>query len=694
MPSLAFAGHSCVYPVTVTTNTVKWADLKAALKTDDAKYINVEKEPTHNAAGVAYLTCKEDYCGEVKKVSVLRDKADHVVVQRDLSLQEYADAMVAQKTGDDNFKNTTAAAYWVKTQSKTKCYRENVNVCSCGYVGVSGTNVAHSTVNKKYDCADYTCSKCNAVIEGVEHEANTNTGDFYQGYLRKAVALTIPADKVSEPNCGKGTGYKWTCKHCGEKVAVVYTVDPKTTAHNYGTAVDKSVATEEQASGAFKVKEGYVGVQGATTVNKDGVVDANVISTYKFYQLNHVKTEGSCTADTVKNLKCETCGEVRPNTEQSITAKHDYVETKVPATCDSRSKVKKVCKVCGDEVEDNATTADDTKAHSYKVTKVAATCADDEYYLIECTTCAKDCAHAKGVKIDKDGKVYNLKTGNQIYVADAKVVDTTAKTATYIFTGFEEDSLKGTDVIEVTLSTVAASGDHKPGDKVLLKAATCEGKEVWGKKCVNCGKLIKETVTEKANTALGHDLVKTETAATCGSYGFYTEQCSRCGLYKNADGIVNATDLEHAKVVKTDKPVVKEGAKCTFDKWVVTKDSTVFEEGVKSLECSVCGADGNAKTVIAKKTVAKASNTVKAGKKSFNVKSSAANATGYRVYYKKAGAKSWKSYTKKTASLSKTFSGLSKGKYYVKVKAYAKNYAGDGQVVWGATSSTKSVKVK
>ena len=230
--------------------------------------------------------------------------------------------------------------------------------------------------------------------------------------------------------------------------------------------------------------------------------------------------------------------------------------------------VKKVCKVCGDEVEDNATTADDTKAHSYKVTKVAATCADAEYYLIECTTCAKDCAHAKGVKIDKDGKVYNLKTGNLIYVADAKVVDTTAKTATYIFTGFAEDSLKGADVIEVTLSTVAASGDHKPGDKALLKAATCTTNEVWGKKCVNCGKLIKESVTEKANTALGHDLVKTETAATCGSYGFYTEQCSRCGLYKDADGNVDETELKNAKVVKTDKPVVKEGAKCSFDKWL------------------------------------------------------------------------------------------------------------------------------
>ena len=153
---------------------------------------------------------------------------------------------------------------------------------------------------------------------------------------------------------------------------------------------------------------------------------------------------------------------------------------------------------------------------------------------------------------------------------------------------------------------------------------------------------------------------------------------------KDVKASVKETEVKVAEAAKTVEEAAKSTAKTA---------ETKVKEAAKTTAKKATEVKAAAKTT-AKKTVAKASNTVKAGKKSLNVKSSAANATGYRVYYKKAGAKSWKSYTKKTTSLSKTFSGLSKGKYYVKVRAYAKNYAGDGEVVWGATSSTKSVKVK
>ena len=192
-------------------------------------------------------------------------------------------------------------------------------------------------------------------------------------------------------------------------------------------------------------------------------------------------------------------------------------------------------------------------------------------------------------------------------------------------------------------------------------------------------KILAKTIVE-VGLPKDHTLVEVKTPETCQTTAKTETKCSVCGT-----------------VTKTVGGLAKADAKaCDYSVWKVVKESTVFEEGMKKVACSVCGQlehEGSS-IAIAKKTVAKASNTVKAGKKSFNVKSSAANATGYRVYYKKAGAKSWKSYTKKTTSLSKTFSGLSKGKYYVKVRAYAKNYDGDGQVVWGATSSTKSVKVK
>ena len=125
--------------------------------------------------------------------------------------------------------------------------------------------------------------------------------------------------------------------------------------------------------------------------------------------------------------------------------------------------------------------------------------------------------------------------------------------------------------------------------------------------------------------------------------------------------------------------------------------ATVFTTGSKDgVKCSVCGEILTQPKEVAKLKVGTAKiSSLKAGKKSFTVKASAVNATGYRVYYKKAGAKKYSYTTVKAKNLSKTVKKLSAGKKYtVKVKAYAKNYDGDGEVVWGALSSGKTVKVK
>ena len=682
MPSMAFAAtpHTDVYPTTPT----KWSDVETLLKGADAKYVEVVKTPEHNdAKGEVILHCKADYCDATKKVDVTNDVHEKFI-EKDLELGEYADAMVAQKTGGADFKNATAAANWVKTQSATKCYCKNVEVCAtCGYVVPDDYLVDH--VGQKYACADYTCTKCQKTVKG------TGIHNFVK---------IENAKKLSDPDCGHGTGYEGKCE-CGA-TGVAYVGATNGLAHNYGTPVKASEATLDNADHTrYIIKTGYVAIHNTDSAkvfnhNSKGDVDHSLdkakIEGYTFYKLNNVAREQKgCTVGKQMNLVCETCKTAYPsaNASETFAFGHDYVETKVDATCDLGSYTKKECKVCGDV--QTTTPASDEKAHAYKATRVAATCTTPEYYLVECTTCSKDCAHSKGVKIANDGTVTNVKTNATVAgVTEWKSTDAVAKTKTFIFKGFGGE-LKGTDVIEVTFDTSLGTPDHKPGVESVIKEATCDTDAVYGKKCTVCGKLIAGSAYSKDNTALGHNFVKAEVAPTCGVAGYSYEQCSVCNVYKK--GATTDTDIEATGVKTTIKPIVKAGEACTFDKWVVVKEATVFEKGVESLECSVCGAV-DSKASIAKKTVAKASNTVKAGKKSFNVKSSAANATGYRVYYKKAGAKSWKSYTKKTASLSKTFSGLSKGKYYVKVKAYAKNYAGDGEVVWGAYSATKTVKVK
>ena len=76
------------------------------------------------------------------------------------------------------------------------------------------------------------------------------------------------------------------------------------------------------------------------------------------------------------------------------------------------------------------------------------------------------------------------------------------------------------------------------------------------------------------------------------------------------------------------------------------------------------------------------------------VKASAKKAKGYRVYYKKAGWKAYKTYTTSgtVKALSKTFKKLSKSSYTVKVRAFGKTAT--GKIAWSAKSKAKKAAVK
>ena len=670
MPSMAFAAHT---HTPTLASPCDWDAVETLLNGKDAKYVDVVKQPTHEETGLVKITCKDDFCKEVTEVTV--NKLQHEWVSKDLSLEEYAEMMLAYGK-DSKFSNSYKAAAWVKANS-AYCYMKDVQVCSCGavkYLTGTTSKEEHRDAGTHKVCEDFTCAQCGKTVEA------TTTHDFVK---------IAGAKKVSDATCGQGAGYEGECSRCDAK-GVAYEATTNGNAHNLGSAVDAADATTLKSNGMITLKKGYIAYKVAEApVVGNGTTEyaADAFKDYKLYKLE-VITAGTCEGTNDLGITCKTCGlylkndggfDVAKQTLAETDVDHDYEETTVAATCDHGTIVKKVCKVCGDTPAD---TEDVSKKlnHSYKVTKTPATCGTQDTYTIECTTCESKCAAHK--------KTYTLAQLKATGTYDV-VVDTTAKTETVYWDGYEHE-LKGNNKIAMTYST-AAVVNHKWGADALVKEATCTSNAVYGKKCTECGKYNVAGVYEKAGTKLAHNFVKNEVAATCGVAGYTYEQCSTCDGYKLGNTV--SETLEEGCKTKI-APVVKTGTACTFDKWVVTKKPTVFEKGVEALVCSVCGADGHENEAIDKLSVAKASNTVKAGKKSFNVKSSAANATGYRVYYKKAGAKSWKSYTKKTASLSKTFSGLSKGKYYVKVKAYAKNYAGDGEVVWGAYSATKTVKVK
>ena len=683
MPSLAFAAVAHDFP------SVKGGDFTVDVKgtvTGAAKdYVNVIKAPTHTEKGLAEVKCTQKFCDEVEEIEIPALGHDAAMTEKVMTPSEYTAAKVAQGEKASSYVDTWEGNAYCEVKAK---------VCSCGYVGdyvkKSGTN--HSAPSTKLACdKTYVCTVCGKTVK--DTKAAHAPKDAGAGTVVKNAAY-----------CGNGKQTEYTCKWCNEKY-----VDTEVTNDRTKCEPKKEVTPEIKANGDC-ILGGVCIVKLTKSADKwDGIDNSTLLAGYavsfdystpKFYVWDTVVTPATtCGGNEIVDFTCKYCGQLMKHTATIKSTGHDWETKEIAATCTQPIKEYKVCKTCGkyataDGATDNFAQAkkDNKKdsvqlGHNYVVKKVDATCADAAYYVAKCSVCGDkvtvepDATHFT----DKDVSMWlNPMTGAASYEKKAGCIE-----LPYV------SAKKATDA-------------HKYTKKVVLSEATCTDAEYVGYKCDTCGKICVHGVAaympKQGKAALNHDWKKVEFPATCGDYGYSVEQCSRCSLYKDVKddkdphaAVAGVTDdLRYADqtIDKNAKPLVAPGAQHSFNKWVVTNDSTVFEEGVKSLECSVCGTAQGSKDSIAKKTVAKASNTVKAGKKSFNVKSSAANATGYRVYYKKAGAKSWKSYTKKTTSLSKTFSGLSKGKYYVKVKAYAKNYDGGGQVVWGATSSTKSVKVK
>ena len=694
MPSLAFAGVNPAptksdyldgsHEFGIVTETTTNDEVKALPKDQVVEFTPA----TCTKEGSVTLKCireaNYELCTATKTFVV---KAQHNFVEKRLTVEAYAKAMQAAKAA--GFLNDAQVAGKIASISEEYCYVE-APVCKvCGaidkdHAAIATVGVTHerSTTSQGADCKTTTpCVKCGKELKKTAGAAAKHSFQKSNGDLKDDAVPT-----AEKKLCGDVIAKTYTCTVCGE-TKTTYSADPACKV--FKSPIEVTVDPDT----------GIVYKKGTSTVVKDGTVKDGFkysLGTYYVADTTVKKADGK----TYLAFTCNECGyvtatDVEKTDVASTEHVHAWKKVTEAATCTNPGYVAAYCEGCGmyadkanvtsktlvgntyDKITAVPGAADAVNmpalGHKLNVKKVEATCAVPGHYEISCSVCGDDYDGVDYVQFVTDSNKAPLYLNANGTVTDSGVYGATQ--LPYI-----DPAVK----------------NHSFTKKVVLKEATCDVPELSGFKCDVCGKMNVHAVTETAGSELGHKAEKVNVVApTCGWSGGYLLQCSVCKKYAdNEDQTAWTKDIEDAHWFNEGNPVVGKNAECKYDKWVVTKDSTVFEEGVKTLVCSVCGDEENTKTVIAKKTVAKASNTVTVGKKSLTVKSSAANATGYRVYYKKAGAKSWKSYTKKTASLSKTFSGLSKGKYYVKVKAYAKNYAGDGQVVWGATSSTKSVKVK
>ena len=675
MPSLAFAAsetdpldaqHEYLASGTVTNSTVKgWLN-----SATNKAFVGDYTPATCAKEGSVVVKCKKDakqaLCTETKTLVVSKDNHSWKDVR--VSVEEYGKLQQAVKNTD--YKNDAQTAQKIKSNKKKGiCYIETQVCEECGIINTAykHNKAQHENpVAADADCKDtFNCGVCG---EEVKKAANTRKLHSFESAHGVVSSVAKPASEKKVGCKDSVTVKTYVCTGCGTTKEVstgvaackifktpISVVESKDGLNLYKSGTSVVVATRENKTAEWTAKPGYkVSEILANTVY---AADTTVVEDGKTYYA----------------FTCNECGYVLKGTEVTTAStehtKHTLEKVTEPATCTEAATEALVCTECGKYAKIGTTDAkfgsyDDAKSvvkdangqettalgHKLNVVKVDATCAVSAHYVITCTAC-DEYDETKVFFDTKASKYLDPKTG---------VVDGSAAYGD----------------MELTYLDPAVKS-HKFTKKVVLKEATCEVGELAGYKCETCGKMNVHNVTETAGTKLGHDYPVEKVEATCLNKAYEIKgACSRCGYELPANVTANTKAAKDAEI--------KDG-KHAFDKWVVTKPSTVFEEGVKTLTCSACGVEHEStKTVIAKAKYAAPA--VKAGKKSATVTVKAtADAVSYKISYKKAGG-SYKTIAAKAGK--KTIKKLAKGKKYT-FKAIAVNAEGVE-----VASATKTVKVK
>ena len=479
---------------------------------------------------------------------------------------------------------------------------------------------------------------------------------------------------------------------------------------NCGKASKTEACTVQKGtSTATCVNPGTVTYTAKYTTKEGDVITNPVTKTQNVPALGHdyeyvPAKAATCTEDGVKEAyyKCKTCGDLVKKNEAGA-----YVPFSTAEDASNKISAKHV-------LTGTYTALTDAQKTTIK-TNFASTPAGTD--LLGATVAVKN-LHCKNCSLEfKPSVTANVKVKVD-GVEYAKVnKDKDACTDTFVLplvlasddATFSQADLKDTDdaskyankayVVECTDSASNSATSHNAvtSDEFVWNTedpenVTCD---YVSKKCNNSFKVA--TVDDAGVvtwTTKSCDAVTTKNPATVEAKDVVLPTCVKAGSGKYKATYKISTTNEVKATAWVDVDFAKTGHKPTA---IDSVAPTVFAVGsTAGVKCANCDEILEAPKEVAKLKVGTAKiSSLKAGKKSFTVKASAANATGYRVYYKKAGAKKYSYTTVKAKNLSKTVKKLSAGKKYtVKVKAYAKNYDGDGEVVWGALSSGKTVKVK
>ena len=398
------------------------------------------------------------------------------------------------------------------------------------------------------------CSVCGAVIE--KQEIIPATGHTYTTVV---TAPTCEEDGYTTHTCACGYSY----------------VDNivKATGHSYTITVDGTykapTCTEDGKEADLKCAKCGAVKKGAVIPAKghDEVIDAAV--------------EPTCTKDGLtEGRHCKTCNEVIVAQKVVKALGHDYVAVVTPPTCTQDGYTTHTCSRCHDSYVDSHVDSTGTE-HSYDSTKVyEPTCTEDGYTVKICSICGHELkledtiVPAYGHKFTYEVVEPTCTTGGYTvrkctvcgYSDTVDKVDALGHDFTSVVTeptctekGYTTLTCKRCNHTEIPEESYVPALGHKYVG-VVTTPATCTENGVMTYTC-HCGDSYTEIIPATNHSYDGGVV----TAPTCHERGYTTYTCKKCGHTYQGNFV--------------------EALGCEFGDWVIVKNATCTENGLKKRTC-------------------------------------------------------------------------------------------------------------